>query len=434
MFRSRIFKFLKIHYNDIKQKGLLSLFIKTYHLLQYLLLLVSILLSFPIVLIIKLINPFITLRFGKLISSRIGHFSANTELYLCEKDENINIPINHKCIDIFFLGYEPICNQQLLKMWKRKIIILPKILIEPLFIANKFFPNKIKNEVPENSQDDRDIYHLMQKHSPHLSFTEDEENYGLQMLSQIGLKNNDKFVCLIVRDSAYLDKILTKGNWSYHNYRDCNIDNYILATEYLVKLGYYVIRMGAVVNKSFNINNPKVLDYATNGMRSDFMDIYLATKCEFCITSSLGWDSLPEIFNKPIVYTNIMPFGYLRTSSNKCINLSKHFIDSRTKCEISLSEIFKRGVGFAVHTNEYEKNGIELVENTAEEILDVTIEMVGFINSNFELNDSQKELQTKFWKIFPVNSKDINNNRPLHGEIKSIYSNSFLKNNLNWLN
>ena len=60
--------------------------------------------------------------------------------------------------------------------------------------------------------------------------------------------------------------------------------------------------------------------------------------------------------------------------------------------------------------------------------------MVGFINSNFELNDSQKELQTKFWKIFPVNSKDINNNRPLHGEIKSIYSNSFLKNNLNWLN
>ena len=109
--------------------------------------------------------------------------------------------------------------------------------------------------------------------------------------------------------------------------------------------------MGAIVKKPFNTQNKKIIDYSSNGMRSDFLDIYLGAKCEFCISSSLGWDAIPEIFNKPIVYTNILPIGYLRTSSNKCINLSKHFIDSRTKCEISLSEIFKRGVGLSLYTN-----------------------------------------------------------------------------------
>ena len=44
----------------------------------------------PIILLIRLISPIILIRFGELMSSRIGHLAANTELYLCEKETSIN--------------------------------------------------------------------------------------------------------------------------------------------------------------------------------------------------------------------------------------------------------------------------------------------------------------------------------------------------------
>ena len=45
--------------------------------------------SFLIVLIFRIIKPIILIRIGNLWSFRIGHFAANTELYLCEKDAKI---------------------------------------------------------------------------------------------------------------------------------------------------------------------------------------------------------------------------------------------------------------------------------------------------------------------------------------------------------
>jgi len=69
----------------------------------------------PILIIIRFIRPFILIRIGALISSRIGHLAANTELYLCELNEGINKPKN-LFFDIFYTDYTPVCNTYLLKM------------------------------------------------------------------------------------------------------------------------------------------------------------------------------------------------------------------------------------------------------------------------------------------------------------------------------
>jgi putative glycosyltransferase (TIGR04372 family) len=428
-----IFNLIKKHTNDIKKRGIVALIIKGYRLIQFFLLSLSIFFSLPIIFIIKLINPIFTIRFGKLMSSRIGHFTANTELYLCEKEEKINIPQNKNYIDIFFLGHKPVCNEQLLKMWKRKIIIFPKVLIEPLFIANKLLPNKIRNEVPENIHGDRDINNLINKHSPHCFFTDDEEKYGLKMLNKMGLKNNEKFVCLIVRDDAYLDKTFKNGDWNYHNYRDCNIDNYKLVSEYLANQGYFVFRMGSIVKEKFVSNNTRIIDYATNGFRNDFLDIYLGAKCHFCISSSLGWDAIPEIFKRPIVYTNILPLGYLRLHSYKAINLSKHFVRKDKNIELSLNQIFTENLALLLSSDEYKKNDILLIENSPQEILDAVLDMIELIKNNFILNEKQTLLRNKFLEIFPDKVLDNYQKQPLHGTINGNYSFTFLKNNPQWL-
>ena len=60
-----------------------------------------------------------------------------------------------------------------------------------------------------------------------------------------------KIVCLIVRNDAYckspfneskLNKEFVK-DWSYHNYRDCNVESFKLAYEFLANEGYKVFRM-----------------------------------------------------------------------------------------------------------------------------------------------------------------------------------------------
>ena len=40
----------------------------------------------PIFLIIRILRPFIIIRFDYLNATRIGHFSQNTEIYLAEKN------------------------------------------------------------------------------------------------------------------------------------------------------------------------------------------------------------------------------------------------------------------------------------------------------------------------------------------------------------
>ena len=132
----------------------------------------------------------------------------------------------------------------------------------------------------------RDINNLFEKCQV-LDFTNEEEIYGKKILNKFGLKDKDKFVCLAVRDGAYqLKKIPARyRNWAYHDHRHTDVDKFMLAAEELAKRGYFVFRMGVVVEKPFNSKNSKIIDYANSNLRSDFMDVYLGAKCSFCIST-----------------------------------------------------------------------------------------------------------------------------------------------------
>ena len=118
------------------------------------------------------------------------------------------------------------------------------------------------------------------------------------------------------RDSYYLEKTFPGVDWSYHNYRDSEIDNYLLAAEALTERGYFVFRMGVVANKPMKSNNSKIIDYVNTELRSDFMDVYLGAKCSFCVSTKHGFEEVPLIFGRPIAFLG-MPLGDLHTHSEK---------------------------------------------------------------------------------------------------------------------
>lgn len=385
----------------------------------------------PVVLVLRLIRPWLLVRWGGLVSSRIGHFVANTEMYLCERDAGINVP-QKRYIDLFYMAYNPICNQQLATMWKRVLHVWPSWILGPISRANRLIPGSAVHEIGNNTQHDRDVHNLLDRFPSHLEFTTEEETRGEAGLCAMGIPNGAHFVCLTVRDSAYLD-CHQPGDWSYHNYRDSDIRNFMLAAEELADRGYYVIRMGAKVKAAMKSAHPRVIDYATNGMRSDFMDIYLGAKCEFCVSTGMGLDAIPEMFRRPIVYVNYVPLGYMVTFRKEFISITKRHISKEEGRSLTMREIFNHGVGFSSYTSDYEAKGIKLIESTREEIRDVVIEMTERLNRTWQPHADDEALQRRFWEIFPTDAVDASQGKPLHGEIRARFGAHFLRNNRDWL-
>jgi len=377
--------------------------------------------------LLRIIRPFILIRISGLLSFRIGHLCANTEIYLCELKAGINKP-KGLFIDIFYL-ISPISNYQLTKMWSRILRIYPTWFLYPIYRINSIFPGGNQHLIPMGEVTNnmgRDVFNLYDEYNPHLKFTNDEISFGEAELRCMGIPSGAKFICLNVRDSEYLNSHIPK-DWSYHDYRDSDIDNYNLIVNELANRGYYVVRMGAKVKKKLNITHPLVLDYATNGMRTDFMDIYLGSKCYFAISTGSGWDGVPEIFRRPIVYVNFSPVGMLLTFRSLTISIFKHYYSVNLNRRLSLNEIFENNLGFLVESKCYQQKQVQLVENSPEEIKDVVFEMIEILEHKKIENYEESKISEKFWNIMKQGIK--NNPIKYHGKIKSYIGSSFLKNN-----
>lgn len=402
----------------------------------------------PISLIIILLRPFILLRFKELSSELFGGFIAFPEIYLCEKKEKINTP-NKPYLDIFYphhLGL--ICNSALMKMWKRKLLILPSAICHPincqLWFISKFLNIKNIHDVGDNTSMDRDVHNLFDKHSINISFNFEEKNNGMEFLKKIGVKENEKFVCVAVRDGQY-NKNFYQDSYDYlklnrHDYRNWNIQNFIPAIEYLLEKGYFVIRVGKSSKEKLNIQNKKFFDYTFSNLKNDLIDIFLGANCHFCISTGFGYDMVPHVFRRPVVFLSV-PIGLLNTYSSKYLLLTKHHINKKTQKKLTLSEIFKKNLAFAQDIDEFENKDIKLMDCSPEEIKSATIEMIELIKNNFEQDDKNFKKIKKFWSLYIslCNDKKYSNSKLLkyskiHGRILAKISPNFLLKNQNLLN
>ena len=380
-------------------------------------------LGFLFVLIIRAIRPWFLIRINVLTSERIGHFAANTELYLCEHDAGINVP-EGRYVDLWYHNW-PVCNQQLARMWNRVLHVGPRWLLTTVNWVNSSIPGGEAHIIGNNTQSDIDVYNLFDQFPPHLSFLPKEVERGEAGLRVLGIPEDTPFVCLIVRDSSYLEKTVPWRSWSHHDYRDCNIQNYLFAAQKLAERGYYVVRMGAVVREAMAVEHPMIIDYAAKELRSDFMDIYLGAKCTFCISNSTGFDAVPYIFRRPILYVDIAPLGPMRTDNEKFISIPKKYWLRKEERFMTFREIFSSGAGYFTVTSNFDDMGIELVESTPEEIEDVVHEMVERLEGSWKTMEEDEKLQRRFWELFPENER--------HGKILSRMGTDFLRRHKDWL-
>ena len=123
---------------------------------------------------------------------------------------------------------------------------------------------------------------IISKTRDNIIFKDNEDKLGYSFLENTGIKNN-KYICFIYRNSAYKKKsfLSSEIDFSYHDYRNSELEDYKEALNYLTDQGYYIIRMGKSEDQPIQMNNKKIIDYSFFKKRSDFLDIWLMSKCYF---------------------------------------------------------------------------------------------------------------------------------------------------------
>lgn len=356
-------------------------------------LMVCLILAIIPLLIVRMLRPVLVIRFGQLISHRIGPYVAEPEVYLSELDRGMH---QGKFMDIFY--HESfICNYQVKKMWDRTLRVSQAAA--SVAMLNRLIPGGKIHQIPWRDYQQRDNYGTYAYSDTHLKFTESEEYTGKLGMELIGLPTDAPFVCFHARDSTYGESFGPGVDIGRVDYRNSDINTYLPAMEALTEKGYYAIRMGALVDGPLTVSNPMIIDYATLG-RTELLDLYLSSKCRFFVGSAVGITNLPAAFRRPVVHTNFVPIGVLVAWHPEDICIPKLFYLPDQKRYMPINEIIQSGASMYARSWQYKDHGIELVDSTSEEILDVVLEMEERLTGKWEFNEADIELQKRFWSYF----------------------------------
>jgi putative glycosyltransferase (TIGR04372 family) len=340
-----------------------------------------------------LLSPFFRLRIGRISSDRIGHFILEYDWYFSFLKTQMEEK-QRRSLDVFFYS-GGICNSYLDKLWKRNALIVPRALIYPLYAFLRIIPglSNFLVTLPSRPTD----FSVLDGLPSSIRITVAEVELGTVLLQSVGIQRDSKLVCLYVRDSAYVESLgLESGHTSY---RDSAIENYLPLIENLISRGYFVVRMGTVARGRVDLDSPKYFDYVNSAIRSDFLDFFISSRCNFAISTDSGMMQFPIAFRKPLGLVNVPAYHGL--IKGQCLTLFqfKTFLDSSSQTELNLNELKARGFENVDNLEGFRAIGISHLENSASELANFGNELVDFLDDPLKKEVKYLEIKDSFNRI-----------------------------------
>jgi putative glycosyltransferase (TIGR04372 family) len=373
-------------------KNILNKFIKLIHIL----------ICLPLILAIILICPFIKIKIFEIETRAIGHFARPIDIFLSEIEAGIHP--KKRTLYICFPN-KRIANNFLLKKWKEKLIIVPRIFLEPIFLFFKRVPfgflflAKYRHWRENNSWKKPwqaiDLYNVLDENKKNLTFSPREKVEGNKTLKKNGI-DIDNYIGLIIRSPIYYFE--NKISPLKKNLRDSDLKNFTLASQYLSKKNYKILNFG---HKDLSQKDDNIIMYNNSDDKNDFNDIFLPYNCSFMISSGLGLDNIIT-FNRRkrfhINYSEIHTFWIVDEDVE--LMIPKKFQNLNTGKFIPYSEVLSLGLSKFQYLEDLNKNGYDCVSNTSEEILGAVKEIEYFYRKKKYLNDDMDFYNEKFRKIY----------------------------------
>ena len=329
-----------------------------------------------------------------------------------------------KTINLFLSKNEKLRNKTLFKYFKPHLNIIKS---QKSFSKYKEFENHLRLPmgflVPSY---DKSIFYdflpsLIKKkqydesgYQPLFKLSNEDKEKGKLALEEIGIKENDWYVTIHVREPGYRGE--TKKN-SLDNFRNSNPLNYTKAIKYITDQGGWVFRMGD--NSMTKLPRmPKVIDYCHSAIKSDFLDVYLAATSRFCIGTPSGYYTLADFFGVPIFLTNLAWLSPYYTLGKKDLFIPR--IIKKNNEILSFDTMLENPYIFLNSDYEYKNYNVKTEEKSPEDILNGTIEMLEKTSNgpkveNSNLQDKFRNLTDK--KIYNLTKEKFYS----HGNISSTF-------------
>lgn len=373
----------------------------------------------------RLLRPILLIRFGNLRNHTIGTLSLHAEGYMADRDLGI-IPAN--TLDLFF-HTEPRANRVLDGLLEQRLHVTP--LARYCSAINARLPGAASHTVTlgDATRDAaRNHFRAYTETPQHFALTPAQIAEARQQLRRYcSIPEEAKFICFFSRTSSYLHQLHKDGSVRrpeeipVSNIRDSSIETYLPAAEELARRGYWCFRMGAVVDEAIASSHERVLDYASN-FRSELLDIYLMSHCAMALSDTTGLVDLTFMFRRPAAIANLFNMGILHSWSG--LLMPKKYIVERENRLFTLPELLANGGGPSspsVWPEYASRHGLRLEDNSAEEILDLAIELDERLAGRWvehEEDIARKERVSALYQSYPLQ---------LGGPLKSAFSSSYLR-------
>ena len=385
----------------------------------------------PVIIILYIIRPFKKIQLCELRIETFGALLVEVEGYLRKKKFSNS---SEKNLVIFY--FYPKHSSQQLKIMIERVLDVKSYSSFLKLLSNAIYFWSMKSHIITLDGFSILNCHDFQKKKNVLDFNIKEKKQGEKLLENLGIRRGDKWICIHNRDESYLEKKMTNqwpshyGSWSYHSYRNFSVQSLKPAAEFFAEKGYFVLRMGKVVEEKLYSDNEKIIDYANTNLRSDFADMYLLANCEAYFGGESGVFAPTHVFKKPVYFINTSSTHiYAQSKFNHYPFTFKRMKNLKTRKLLTMKEILKSNIAECTDSETFKKNEIEVISNTSEEIKSFAIEAYNEINGTSTTNEEDAKIQNKFWSIYYNNVK-----KNKFGNIKPKLSTSFLRNNLDLIN
>jgi putative glycosyltransferase (TIGR04372 family) len=216
-------------------------------------------------------------------------------------------------------------------------------------------------------------------------------------LKKWGLPQNAKYVCLHVREGGY-----SPSDEKHHQYRNGDIFSYIPVIKFLASREIYVIRIGDKTMKPLP-KLPFLVDYALSPEKSEILDLTLGAHCLFILGTSSGAILLASIFGRPSCCTNMsLPFGFSAIGASYDIGIPKLFKRKGNGELVHFRELYNTGASEYRSAHEIDQSPYLLVDNTEDEICEITEEMLDRLNGNWKEREEDGKLQAQLLNLMPT--------------------------------
>ena len=227
------------------------------------------------------------------------------------------------------------------------------------------------------------------------SLNSSEIHRGQVVQKAFGIPDNAKIVTLHVRDGAYFDYC------SSDSYRNSNILNYYPAIKYLISNGYYIVRIGDKKMTPIHVFGPNFVDAPFHEAYSDIVEPYFIGRSIFHIGTPSGPSGLASTFGVPTLFTNHNIIGH-NSSYYKDLLLFRKYFSHMLNRFLTYEEILASPALDFCRTRHFVEAGIELVENSAEEILAGAIEMIRRLEGSYP---DTSEMRMKYRQIKRIEAR-----------------------------